>query len=121
MFHFIDFSSTIHTLSQNQGKLFERLLKDIVNACGYKDIELRAKMSSMEYDVSAKGKLDNVPLVGEAKAHTPAKPCFPLLAKDNLGGTISMPYGSNDILGTAVFFGPDRTQISQLDSYESNC
>lgn len=70
MFHFIDFSSTIHTLSQNQGKLFERLLKDIVNACGYKDIELRAKMSSMEYDISAKGKLDNVPLVGEAKAHT---------------------------------------------------
>ena len=70
MFHFIDFRSTIATLSQDQGKLFERLVKDIVNACGYRDIELRAKMASMEYDITASGKLDKVPLVGEAKAHT---------------------------------------------------
>jgi len=70
MFYFIDFRSTSATLSQDQGKLFERLVKDIVNACGYKDIELRAKMASMEYDITASGKLDNVPLVGEAKAHT---------------------------------------------------
>jgi len=58
------------TLSQDQGRLFERLVRDIVSGCGYKDIELRAKMASMEYDILAKGKLDNVPLVGEAKAHT---------------------------------------------------
>jgi len=70
MFYFIDFRSTSAALSQDQGKLFERLVKDIVKACGYKDIELRAKMASMEYDITASGKLDNVPLVGEAKAHT---------------------------------------------------
>jgi len=69
MFHFIDFQSTSATLSQDQGKLFEKLVKSLVNACGYKDIELRAKMSSMEYDITARTKLDNVPLVGEAKAH----------------------------------------------------
>lgn len=70
MFHFIDFRSTSVTLSQDQGKLFERLVKDLVNACGYKNIELRAKISSMEYDIKARSKLDDVPLVGEAKAHT---------------------------------------------------
>ena len=70
MFRFIDLKSTGLTLSQDQGKLFERLVRDIVSGCGYKDIELRAKMASMEYDISARGKLDNVPLVGEAKAHT---------------------------------------------------
>jgi len=70
MFHFIDFKSTGLTLSQDRGKLFERLVRDIVSGCGYKDIELRAKMASMEYDILARGKLDNVPLVGEAKAHT---------------------------------------------------
>jgi len=70
MFHFVDFRSTGLTLSQDQGRLFERLVRDIVSGCGYKDIELRAKMASMEYDISATGKLDNVPLVGEAKAHT---------------------------------------------------
>lgn len=70
MFHFIDLKSTALTLSQDQGKLFERLVRDIVSGCGYKDIELRAKMASMEYDISARGKLNNVPLVGEAKAHT---------------------------------------------------
>jgi hypothetical protein len=70
MFHFIDFKSTGLTLSQDQGKLFERLVREIVSGCGYKDIELRAKMASMEYDILARGKLDNVPLVGEAKAHT---------------------------------------------------
>lgn len=70
MFHFIDFKSTGLSLSQDQGKLFERLVKDIVSGCGYRDIELRAKMASMEYDILARGKLDNVPLVGEAKAHT---------------------------------------------------
>jgi hypothetical protein len=53
-----------------QGKLFERLVKDIVNACGYKDIELRAKRASMEYDITATAKLSSERLVGEAKAHT---------------------------------------------------
>ena len=70
MFHFIDFKSTGLMLSQDQGRLFERLVRDIVSWCGYKDIELRAKMASMEYDISARGKLDDVPLVGEAKART---------------------------------------------------
>jgi hypothetical protein len=70
VFNFIDFRSTSATLSQDQGKLFERLIRDLVNACGYADIELRAKISSMEYDIKARRKLDNVPLVGEAKAHT---------------------------------------------------
>jgi len=70
MFYFIDFSSTSATMAQDQGKLFERLVSDIVNACGYTDIELRAKMASMEYDITAKSKLTHEPLVGEAKAHT---------------------------------------------------
>jgi len=70
MFHFIDFRSTSATLLQDQGKLFERLVRDIVNACGYKDIELRTKRASMEYDIKAIGKLSSEPLVGEAKAHT---------------------------------------------------
>lgn len=70
MFHFIDFHSTSATVAQDKGKLFERLVKSLVSACGYKDIELRAKISSMEYDITARTKLDNVPLVGEAKAHT---------------------------------------------------
>jgi hypothetical protein len=69
VFHFIDFNSTNATLAQDQGKLFERLVRDLVNAYGYTDIELRAKISSMEYDITARGKLDNIPLVGEAKAH----------------------------------------------------
>ena len=63
MFHFIDLKATVLALSQDQGKLFERLVGDIVSGCGYKDIELRAKMASMEYDISARGKLDNVPLL----------------------------------------------------------
>jgi hypothetical protein len=70
MFHFIDFRSSSATVSQDQGKLFERLVKDIVNACGYKNIELRAKTASMEYDITANNKLSDEPLVGEAKAHT---------------------------------------------------
>jgi hypothetical protein len=69
VFHFIDFTSTSLTQYQDQGKLFERLVRDIVDACGYRDIELRSKIASMEYDISATGKLDAIPLVGEAKAH----------------------------------------------------
>jgi hypothetical protein len=69
MFTFIDFSSTNATAAQDQGKLFEKLIRDVVNACGYTDIELRAKISSMEYDIKARQKLDSSSLIGEAKAH----------------------------------------------------
>ena len=70
MFHFIDFRSTTASISQDKGKLFERLVKDLLDGCGYKDIELRSKIASMEYDITARTKLDEVPLSGEAKAHT---------------------------------------------------
>jgi hypothetical protein len=69
MFDFIDFRSTSISFAQDKGKLFERLVKDLIDACGFRDIELRAKISSMEYDITANQKLGLTPLVGEAKAH----------------------------------------------------
>ena len=49
--------------------LFEGVLvKKIVNTLGFKDIELREKISGKEYDISAIAKLGGRRLIGEAKA-----------------------------------------------------
>jgi hypothetical protein len=55
--------------SQKKGAFFEFFTKRLVELAGYKDIQLRSKRSSLEYDIEATTKLHDRPLVGEAKAH----------------------------------------------------
>lgn len=68
MFHFINLSESASTDNYEKGKLFEKLVKKIVDECGFTDIKLRRKRASLEYDITAIGKLDGKKLVGEAKA-----------------------------------------------------
>jgi hypothetical protein len=51
-----------------KGQLFERLTKRLVEASGYRDVSLRQKHNSLEYDVEARLALSATRLVGEAKA-----------------------------------------------------
>jgi hypothetical protein len=68
MFHFINLSDFASTDTYEKGKLFEALVEKIVDECGYTNIKLRRKRASLEYDITATGKLDGKGLVGEAKA-----------------------------------------------------
>ena len=68
MFYFANFSGEARTQSYDQGLLFERLVKKIVDTLGFKDIELREKISGKEYDIRAAAKLGGRTLIGEAKA-----------------------------------------------------
>src|SRR4030042_762838 len=68
MFYFVNFSNDPKAQSYDQGKLFEKLVEKLVDKLGYKDIELREKISGKEYDIRAKAKLGNRQLIGEAKA-----------------------------------------------------
>jgi hypothetical protein len=60
--------------SFKKGKLFEGFTARLVELCGYKDITLRVKRSSLEYDIEARSSLHNRILSGEAKAHEAAMP-----------------------------------------------
>src|SRR6266566_3556407 len=68
MFFFIDFEGDPRAVYQDKGKLFERLLGEIVDSHGYRVLEMRAKAGGKEYDVTAQGKLDQRLLIGQAKA-----------------------------------------------------
>lgn len=68
MFFFVDLEGDPRASSQDKGKLFEELVGKIVNSHGYRVTEMRAKTGGKEYDVKAQGKLDQRPLIGQAKA-----------------------------------------------------
>jgi hypothetical protein len=58
--------------SQRKGHLFESFAKRLVELCGYRDITLRVKRASLEYDIEATSVIGKRPLSGEAKAHESA-------------------------------------------------
>jgi len=68
MFYFVNFSGDPKSQSYDQGILFEKLVNKIVGTLGYRDIELREKISGKEYDIRAIAKLGGRMLIGEAKA-----------------------------------------------------
>lgn len=57
---------------QVKGQIFERFAKRLVEYTGYRDVVLRVKRASLEYDVEAVGNLSGRQLNGEAKAHEAA-------------------------------------------------
>ncbi|MGW6310274.1 nSTAND1 domain-containing NTPase [Streptomyces niveus] len=59
---------------QRKGHLFEAFTKRLVGIAGYRDVELRVKRSSLEYDIEALSKLHGRHLFGEAKAHEASMP-----------------------------------------------
>jgi hypothetical protein len=64
------FDSTAEELNpQRKGQLFERLARRLVELSGYVDVRLRAKHTSLEYDLEARHNLSGRTLMGEAKAH----------------------------------------------------
>lgn len=54
--------------SHRKGVLFEALTRRLVEASGYRDVQLRQKHNSLEYDVEAIHGLNGTRLTGEAKA-----------------------------------------------------
>ena len=68
MFFFVNFDGDSRAAAQDKGKLFEGLVAELVSANGYRVREMRAKTAGKEYDVVAKGKLDQKLLIGQAKA-----------------------------------------------------
>lgn len=65
---FLDQQSDVLT-PQRKGVLFEMLARRLATQAGYKDVVLRAKHSSLEYDVEGRSVLHGLKLTGEAKAH----------------------------------------------------
>ncbi|MGW0627073.1 restriction endonuclease [Streptomyces sp. NPDC002758] len=55
--------------SQKKGLLFEKFTARLVELSGYRDIAIRAKRASLEYDIEANSALHDRKLYGEAKAH----------------------------------------------------
>ncbi|MGC9538363.1 restriction endonuclease [Streptomyces sp. UG1] len=55
--------------SQQKGRLFEKFTARVVELCGYRDVVIRAKRASLEYDIEANSALHDRKLYGEAKAH----------------------------------------------------
>jgi len=51
-----------------KGILFEKLIAEYLNACGY-DSELRRKRNSLEYDILGTDRPTKLKIIGEAKAH----------------------------------------------------
>ena len=68
MFYFINFDTPTKSENYDKGVLFERLCKDLLDASGYNDIEMRVKANNLEYDIVANNKVTNQKLIGEAKA-----------------------------------------------------
>lgn len=52
-----------------KGRLLERLTKRLAELAGYRDVNLRVKHSSLEYDLEGRHSLTKKKLVGESKAH----------------------------------------------------
>ena len=52
-----------------KGRLLETLTRRVLERLGYRDVVLRAKHSSLEYDVEGRHHLTDTVLSGEAKAH----------------------------------------------------
>jgi hypothetical protein len=65
---FVDLDSEDLT-PQRKGHLFEHLTRRLVESSGYDDVVLRAKHSSLEYDIEALHHMSARRLIGEAKAH----------------------------------------------------
>ncbi|WP_157519401.1 hypothetical protein [Modestobacter sp. Leaf380] len=57
---------------QTKGHIFEQFAKRLVEYTGHRDVVLRVKRSSLEYDVEARSSLNGRQLNGEAKAHEAA-------------------------------------------------
>lgn len=68
MIEFLSIDRKSNSNEYDKGILFEELVRKLVKACGYRDINLRRKQNSLEYDVTAIANLGNKKLVGEAKA-----------------------------------------------------
>lgn len=68
MIEFLAIDKISNSNEYDKGILFEKLVQKLVKACGYKNVELRRKQRSLEYDVHAISNLGNTTLVGEAKA-----------------------------------------------------
>lgn len=68
MFYFINFDTPTKSENYDKGILFEKLCKDLLDSCGYNEIEMRVKANNLEYDIVANNKVTNQKLIGEAKA-----------------------------------------------------
>jgi Restriction endonuclease/Novel STAND NTPase 1 len=68
MFFMVNFEGETKSAVQDKGKLFERLVGELVEHLGYQDIELRRSIGGKEYDIKAKAKLGGRVLIGQAKA-----------------------------------------------------
>ncbi len=68
MFFIINFEGDPKSIVQDKGKLFEFLVRELVEHLGYQEIELRSSMGGKEYDIKAKAKLGGRTLIGQAKA-----------------------------------------------------
>lgn len=68
MFYFVNFSGDPNSQSYDQGILFEKLVKKIVDTLGFDVTSWREKISGKEYDIRARAKLGDRTLIGEAKA-----------------------------------------------------
>src|SRR5437870_1323501 len=68
MFFFVDSRSATDSASYDKGKLFEGLVRELVDGLGFGNIDLRVRKAGKEYDIRAKAKLGERPLIGQAKA-----------------------------------------------------
>jgi hypothetical protein len=87
MFFFVNFEGKSDSEAYDKGLLFEDLVKELVAGLGYRDVKTRAKVAGKEYDITAKAKVGNIPLIGQAKA----------LVKTIPAGTISEFVGSMEL------------------------
>jgi hypothetical protein len=99
-----------------KGALFEALARRLSEEAGYTDVVLRAKHSSLEYDIEGRSVLHGVRLSGEAKAHEANIPgqvvsafvgkLMPLAAQGRVDGlfisTSSFTAEARDYLETTV-------------------
>lgn len=68
MFLFYHSQQKENNTRQFKGMLFENLLAEYLDHCGY-DVEIRKKHSSSEYDIEGEDRATKARLIGEAKAH----------------------------------------------------
>jgi hypothetical protein len=101
---------------QRKGQLFEHLCKRLLTINGYTDIVLRAKRASLEYDISARSRLPERALVGEAKAHEAAIPGKEASAFFGKLVPIAVVNGSADgiFISTSDFTAEGRDYLSSL-------
>jgi hypothetical protein len=107
---------------QRKGQLFESFAKRLVELCGYTDVVLRAKHSSLEYDLEARSRLHNRRLNGEAKAHEAnisGKDAAAFVGKMLL---VAMEDGSADglFISTSPFTAEGRDYLATLDRLDTH-